>query len=128
MKKCFDIVWFGDNGPTWIEAVETLETAKARIENCLRAVPEVILSLITELVLAYRLHKNSRPVEPGLGTVCLPDVFMRLSSTTAADNLAPRVPPAHTRAPFAAPLDPHAASQSPACPSASPLNQIHQAR
>ena len=33
MKKRFDIFWLGDNGPTWIEAVETLETAKARIEK-----------------------------------------------------------------------------------------------
>jgi hypothetical protein len=33
MKKPFDIFWFGDNGPNWIETVETLEIAKARIEN-----------------------------------------------------------------------------------------------
>ena len=28
MKERFDIFWFGENGPNWIEAVETLETAK----------------------------------------------------------------------------------------------------
>jgi hypothetical protein len=33
MKKPFDIVWFGESGPSWIEAVETLETAKAHIEK-----------------------------------------------------------------------------------------------
>jgi hypothetical protein len=33
MRKRFDIFWFGDNGPTWIEAVETLETAKTCIEK-----------------------------------------------------------------------------------------------
>jgi hypothetical protein len=33
MKKPFDILWFGDNGPSWIEAVDTLETAKAHIEK-----------------------------------------------------------------------------------------------
>lgn len=25
--------WFGDNGPNWIETVETLEVAKAHIEK-----------------------------------------------------------------------------------------------
>jgi hypothetical protein len=33
MKKPFDIFWFGENGPNWIEAVETLETAKSNIEK-----------------------------------------------------------------------------------------------
>ena len=33
MKKRFDIFWFGENGPNWIEAVETLETAKDEIEK-----------------------------------------------------------------------------------------------
>jgi len=33
MKKPFDIFWFGESGPNWIEAVETLETARTRIEN-----------------------------------------------------------------------------------------------
>jgi hypothetical protein len=33
MKKRFDIFWFGENGPTWIKAVETLETAKDQIEK-----------------------------------------------------------------------------------------------
>jgi hypothetical protein len=33
MEKPFDIFWFGDNGPSWIEAVETLEVAKAHIEK-----------------------------------------------------------------------------------------------
>lgn len=32
MKKPFDIFWFGESGPTWIEAVDTLERAKDRIE------------------------------------------------------------------------------------------------
>jgi hypothetical protein len=32
MEK-FDIFWLGENGPTWIEAVDTLEIAKAHIEN-----------------------------------------------------------------------------------------------
>jgi hypothetical protein len=31
MKKPFDIFWFGESGPNWIEAVETLETAEAHI-------------------------------------------------------------------------------------------------
>lgn len=33
MKKPFDIFWFGEDGPTWIEAVDTLEIAKAHIEK-----------------------------------------------------------------------------------------------
>ena len=33
MKKRFDIFWFGENGPNWIKAVETLETAKDQIEK-----------------------------------------------------------------------------------------------
>jgi len=33
MKKRFDIFWFGENGPNWIEAVETLQTAKEQIEK-----------------------------------------------------------------------------------------------
>jgi hypothetical protein len=33
MKKRFDIFWFGENGPTWIKAVETLKTAKDQIEK-----------------------------------------------------------------------------------------------
>jgi hypothetical protein len=33
MKKRFDIFWFGENGPNWINAVETLETAKDQIEK-----------------------------------------------------------------------------------------------
>jgi len=33
MKNRFDIFWFGENGPVWIKAVETLETAKDQIEK-----------------------------------------------------------------------------------------------
>ena len=33
MKKPFDIFWYGESGPTWIDAVDTLETAKERIEK-----------------------------------------------------------------------------------------------
>jgi hypothetical protein len=33
MKKPFDIFWFGDHGPNWIETVETLDIAKAYIEK-----------------------------------------------------------------------------------------------
>ncbi len=33
MTKPFDIFWFGENGPNWIEAVETLETARVHIAN-----------------------------------------------------------------------------------------------
>jgi hypothetical protein len=33
MKKPFDILWFGEDGPTWIEAVDTLEIAKAHIDK-----------------------------------------------------------------------------------------------
>ena len=33
MEKPFDIFWFGDSGPTWIDAVTTLEKAKVRIET-----------------------------------------------------------------------------------------------
>lgn len=33
MKKPFDIFWFGENGPNWIETVDTLETARAHIEK-----------------------------------------------------------------------------------------------
>ena len=33
MTKRFDIFWFGENGPNWINAVETLETAKEQIEK-----------------------------------------------------------------------------------------------
>jgi hypothetical protein len=33
MKKPFDIFWYGEGGPSWIDAVDTLETAKERIEK-----------------------------------------------------------------------------------------------
>jgi hypothetical protein len=33
MEKPFDIFWFGYGGPRWIEAVATLDIAKARIET-----------------------------------------------------------------------------------------------
>jgi hypothetical protein len=33
MKKPFDIFWFGNSGRSWIEAVETFETAKDHIEK-----------------------------------------------------------------------------------------------
>jgi hypothetical protein len=33
MKNRFDIFWFGENGPNWIKAVETLEIAKEQIEK-----------------------------------------------------------------------------------------------
>ena len=33
MKRPFAIFWFGESGPTWIDAVDTLETAKDRIES-----------------------------------------------------------------------------------------------
>ena len=33
MSKRFDIFWFGENGPNWVEAVETLETAKNKIDK-----------------------------------------------------------------------------------------------
>jgi hypothetical protein len=33
MTKRFNIFWFGENGPNWIDAVETLETAKDKIEK-----------------------------------------------------------------------------------------------
>jgi hypothetical protein len=33
MKQPFDIFWHGESGPTWIEAVDTLEIAKERIEK-----------------------------------------------------------------------------------------------
>jgi hypothetical protein len=33
MMKRFDIFWFGENGPNWIEAVETPQTAKEQIEK-----------------------------------------------------------------------------------------------
>jgi hypothetical protein len=32
-RKPFEIFWFGDNGPNWIETVDTLEIAKERIQN-----------------------------------------------------------------------------------------------
>ena len=31
MNHSYDILWFGESGPNWIEAVESMETAKARI-------------------------------------------------------------------------------------------------
>jgi hypothetical protein len=33
VKKPFDIFWFGENGPNWIVAVDTLEAAQAQIAN-----------------------------------------------------------------------------------------------
>jgi len=33
MDKPFDIFWFGEGGPVWIDSVATLESAKARIET-----------------------------------------------------------------------------------------------
>jgi hypothetical protein len=32
MDKPFDIFWFGEGGPVWIDSVATLKSAKARIE------------------------------------------------------------------------------------------------
>jgi hypothetical protein len=31
MNLPYDIFWFGESGPSWIEAVESMETAKAHI-------------------------------------------------------------------------------------------------
>ncbi|MDX6711595.1 MAG: hypothetical protein QOH96_2611 [Blastocatellia bacterium] len=31
--KSIDIFWFDENGPIWIEVVDTVEIAKARIEE-----------------------------------------------------------------------------------------------
>jgi hypothetical protein len=31
--KDFDIFWLGENGPIWLEAIDTLETAKARFQG-----------------------------------------------------------------------------------------------
>ena len=33
MDKPFDIFWFGEGGPVWIDSVATLESAKSRIET-----------------------------------------------------------------------------------------------
>ncbi|MDP9147977.1 MAG: hypothetical protein M3N22_09970 [Acidobacteriota bacterium] len=33
MEKPFDIFWFGDSGPSWVDAVSTLESARAYIEK-----------------------------------------------------------------------------------------------
>src|ERR1700732_119476 len=33
MKNGFDMFWFGENGPNWVDAVETLQTAKEQIEK-----------------------------------------------------------------------------------------------
>ena len=33
MDKPFDIFWFGEGGPIWIDSVATLESAKTRIET-----------------------------------------------------------------------------------------------
>jgi hypothetical protein len=33
MTKRFDIFWFGENGPNWVSAVESLESAKNQIEK-----------------------------------------------------------------------------------------------
>ena len=35
MKKPVDIVWFGESGPVWVEAVQTMERAK----KCIDALP-----------------------------------------------------------------------------------------
>ena len=35
--KRFDIFWFGEKGAIWIEAVDTLEIAKLRIEQLLQS-------------------------------------------------------------------------------------------
>ena len=33
MEQPFDIFWFGEAGPNWVKAVESLESAKNHIEN-----------------------------------------------------------------------------------------------
>jgi hypothetical protein len=33
MENPFDILWFGEGGPVWIDSVATFESAKARIET-----------------------------------------------------------------------------------------------
>jgi hypothetical protein len=33
MEKPFDIFWFGEAGPNWVKAVESLESAKNHIES-----------------------------------------------------------------------------------------------
>ena len=35
MKKSVDIFWFGESGPVWVEAAQTMERAKA----CINASP-----------------------------------------------------------------------------------------
>jgi hypothetical protein len=32
MKKRVDIFWFGESGPVWVEAAQTMERAKASID------------------------------------------------------------------------------------------------
>jgi hypothetical protein len=37
IAKRFDIFWFGEKGAIWVEAVDTLEIAKVRIEQLLQS-------------------------------------------------------------------------------------------
>jgi hypothetical protein len=56
MKKPFDILWFGKDGPTWIEAVDTVGTAKAHIEK----LPPVTQFLINERATVFCSRQNSK--------------------------------------------------------------------
>jgi hypothetical protein len=85
MKKPFDIFWYGESGPTWIEAVETLETAKTRIEKCLMEIHVATPSLTKELATAFRLPKNFKPAASGLGKVCPPDGLRDFDCRTCSE-------------------------------------------
>ncbi|HWZ24510.1 MAG TPA: hypothetical protein VN037_04460 [Verrucomicrobiae bacterium] len=59
MKKSVDIFWFGESGPVWVEAVRTMERAKA----CVDALP---LKAAGGYVVVDQRTGNSMSFEPNL--------------------------------------------------------------
>jgi hypothetical protein len=58
MKNRFDIFSFGENGPNWIKAVETLETTKTKLKSCLSTTAVAMRSLTTEAATAFLLPRS----------------------------------------------------------------------
>jgi hypothetical protein len=57
MEKPFDIFWLGESGPVWVEAVQTLERAKACI-NALLLKDSGMQCLTSEPEAASRSHRD----------------------------------------------------------------------
>src|ERR1700716_3287429 len=63
MKQPFDIFWFGETGRNWIEAVDTLEIAKAHIEKLPQYSQAVTPCLTRGRATEFHSLRRFRPVQ-----------------------------------------------------------------